>query len=485
MSDDGQATGDMSLGREVSLGFVAKVIQAALGFAGAILFARILGPGGFGGFYIVLSAVQIADRPVRGWALGTKKRFAEAGADRRRLYGAQILVSGFAIILGSVAAFIASPLIIDLTGLRSAPLMFVVLFATTIVFLSAQQLLYGVGKISLTTWNDTLRSLLTFPTQLGLVLAGLGATGMAFGLAAASLASVPVALYYLRTWPAWPAWETLQSVASYARYSIPATAIGKAYDRFDVVLLTLLLTPTAVGNYEAALKLTVPALFIANVASTGLVVKSSNLDSRDLDVSSDISNTIAFSSLFAIPIFYGTLAIPSKLIVTPYGNQYGEAPELLAGLALYQLLRTQTKPLRSACDGVDRPDLNMKISAATLALNLVLGVALVVEIGALGAVLASVVAETFRYLLLTVVLRRTVPGIDYFPEALRRQVIAGLLMLGVTEILAAIVAIRSWLHLGTVIGVSGVAYFLALFALSPQFRLTVRSVLEPYVGRAP
>lgn len=383
MSDDAQGTGDMSLGREVSLGFVAKVIQAALGFAGAILFARILGPSGFGGFYIVLSVVQIADRPVRGWARGTKKRFAEAGADRRRLYGAQMLVAGFVILLGSAAAILASPILIDRTGLQSAPLMFVVLFASTITFLSAQQLLYGVGKISLTTWNDTLRSMLTFPLQLALVLVGWGAAGMAFGLSGATLASVPVALYYLRTLPAWPTRETFWSVASYAQYSIPATVIGKAYDRFDVVLLTVLLTPAAVGNYEAALKLTVPALFIANVASQGLVVKSSNLDSRDLDVSDDVSNTVAFSSLFAIPIFFGALAIPTKLIVTPYGSQYGEAPVLLAGLAMYQLLRTQTKPLRSACDGIDRPDLNMKISTATLALNIVLGVALVVEIGAL------------------------------------------------------------------------------------------------------
>lgn len=76
--DERTGAGDMNLGLEVAKGFVAKMIQAVRGFVGAILFARILGPASFGGFYLLLSLVQLSDRPVQG--IGTQRR----NASRRR-----------------------------------------------------------------------------------------------------------------------------------------------------------------------------------------------------------------------------------------------------------------------------------------------------------------------------------------------------------------------------------------------------------------
>jgi hypothetical protein len=57
----------MELGLEVSKGFLGKVVQAGFGFVGAIIFARVLGPTGFGGFFLLLSLVEISKRPSAAW----------------------------------------------------------------------------------------------------------------------------------------------------------------------------------------------------------------------------------------------------------------------------------------------------------------------------------------------------------------------------------------------------------------------------------
>ncbi|MFC6718627.1 oligosaccharide flippase family protein [Natrialbaceae archaeon GCM10025810] len=468
----------VSLGGETVKATAAKFAMALVGFLGTIVFARILGPTGFGGFYLLFALVKIADRVAVGWGVATKKRFSEAGAPKGELLGSQVLFTAAWIALVAAVAAASSEWLVSYTGLSSAPVLFVALLSTVAFYEPLDSIVQARGLIGASMWTDTLRSILTFPLQLGLVLLGLGAAGMAYGLAAATVLSLPILWYFIRTSPARPSRETLADLWSYARYSTVNSLLGTAYDRFDVLVLGWLLAPAAAGNYEVAFKLTVPATFVMMAASSGLMARVSHRHSRDEDPSEDVSNTLAFASVVAVPMFAGALAMPELLVVTVYGSEYADAAALLVGLALYQLVRTQSGTLSQAVDGLDRPDLNTRVSAVTLALNVALGVALTLWIGAVGVVIATIVAESLRYVVLAWAIKRIAPSVTLLPRTLAEQVAASLPMFLVVVLAVDAAAVERWYHLLAIVGVGAAVYAVTLAAISRKLRVTIEGVLR-------
>lgn len=476
MSDDG--AGSMSLGLETLKGVSGKMVQAVLGFVGAVVFARVLGPADFGGFYLLLTLVQVTDRPLAGIGVAAKKRFSEADARKGEILGSLLLANLLAIGSITVGIAVAGNWLGGFTGFDAAGPLFMILFTTLVFFHPFQQLLVADGYLGLETWNDTLRSVLTLGLQLGFVAAGFGAAGMGYGLAAATLLTVPVIHYFLRVQPVVPSVETLGSLWEYARYSIVARFIGKTFKRLDLLVLGWLTTTTAVGYYEAAFKLTVPAMFVSYVAGSGLMAKVSNLESRGEAVATDITNTVSFASILAVPMFFGALALSEGLIVTAFGAEYRPGAILLVGLALYQLLATQSNPYRQGLDGLDLPKLGMMIDLTTLALNLVVGVALTLQYGPIGVVIATVLAESTRYVLCALSLNRRVPEVSLFPRLLFEQVFAGAAMFAVVTLVRMNVQVDSWFVLGSLVAVGAATYGVVLLVLSDQLRLTLSSVLS-------
>lgn len=467
---------DVSLGFEVSKGFVGKVLQAVVGFAGTIVFARILGPTDFGGFYLLLALVELALRPIKGWEGALMKRFSETDTDRERIVGFLLAVEVAVVAVMVVGVLLGGRLLVSYTGLDDAPVVFAVLFVAISLFSPFQTLIGATGRVARQTWLDTLRSLVTTPLQLAFVLLGFGAAGMGYGLAGATLLVVPITLYTVRTPPKLPDLETARSLWAFAKYSIVSRFVGKTYDRFDIVLIGFLLGAGTAGQYEVAAKITIPATFVSGLASATLLAKVSNLRSMGANVTHDVTNTVAFASIVAIPLFFGALALDEVVVVTLYGGEYRPAGVLLVGLALYRVVGTQTQTYAKVLDGLDRPDVKLGVNTVTLALNVVLGVFLAIEFGAVGVVAATVVAETLRYAGMFRYVDKFTDGLDLLPRPLVEQAGAGIVMFAVVWALARVVRIPSWPHLVVVVGFGAAVYFGLLLTVSSQVRLTVRSV---------
>lgn len=473
--------GDMKLGWEVVKGFSGKLIQAVVGFAGSLIFARVLGPTAFGGFYVLQSLVFLADRPMRGFANALRKRYSEMNAPKRELFGTVLL---FNIVLWAVVAVVLwsfRDLLTAETNVPNAALVFFLLLFSFSLFFPIQQILAGEGWISKQTWNDTLRSIITLPLQIGFVLLGFGAAGMGYGLATATLLVVPVGLYLTRLTPKLPSWTTLRSMWEYARYSIPSGLIGTTYNRLDLLLLGGLVTTGAAGDYQVAFQLTVPASFLYGVVSSGFMPKISNLHSRGESLGEDITNTVSFVSVLSIPIFFGALALPEALVTTLYGGEYASAEIFLIGLALYQVSRSQAIIQRNVINSIDRPDIGLRIDAAALGLNVLLGVWLVLTQGPIGVVIATIVAEAARYAASAYYVSRTIDDIRFLPRTLFEQVAAGAAMFVIVEAAAAWVGITSWIWLSVIVGGGAVVYGVTLAIISPQSRQTARSIYKDAV----
>ncbi|WP_435154301.1 oligosaccharide flippase family protein [Haladaptatus sp. DFWS20] len=479
---------DVNLGGETAKATIAKFAMAATGFFASILFARELGPTMFGGYYLLFGATKLADRPLTGWATASKKRFSEDTTKRREIVGAQFLFNAIWILVAATVALWLADDLRSYSGLTMAPLLFVILIVSESNYESFDRVLKARGQIGIATWIDALRSYLTLPLQVVFVfvLAGYGADGMVYGLAGATGLMFPFVLYYLRVRPAVPSLDTLYSLIRYARYSIPSDFFATLYNRLDVILLGVLLVPATAANYEVAAQITMPATFVATLAGSGLMPRVSKLSNEGKMVGQEVTNTIAFASILAIPIFFGALSIPEKLIATVYGPKYSLGASLVVGIAAYRFVSTQTTPLSQTMNGLDRPDVNMRISSIALAANVVLGTVLTLWFGPIGVVVATVVAESFIYVSTAYLLKREIPSVELLPRPLRAQAAVGALMFFFVSAADHVIVVSSWLDLGFLLAVGATTYVSALLVVSTELRTTVGGILngsrlEPYV----
>ncbi|PSQ06193.1 polysaccharide biosynthesis protein [Halobacteriales archaeon QS_6_71_20] len=471
------SAGEADFGLEISRGVLAKFAMAAIGFAGSIVFARALGPGGYGAFYIVITLVNILNNPVVGWGVACKKRISETGFSTSEALGSGLLGAVLLPLLILPLTYVVNQYtgLYDLEGLLVP---FSLLFVAICLFAATNRILSARSNFAASDWSDTLRSLFTTLLQLGFVALGFGAAGMAYGLALATVLTVPYVLYRIGVRPEFPSQNTLISIGSYAKYSVPNGFIGTAQSRFDILLLGALLASSSVGNYQVSMQLTLAGTFIGAVVSKGLMARVSEHWSEDdrEAVITDLTNSLSYASVLAIPIFFGTVAMPNDLLVTIFGPEYSGIGGVLVGLSLFRVLKVQSSQLRSTVAGLDRPDINTRIGLLVLILNVGLGYLLIIEYGILGIVTATIVSEIIRYVSLAYIIKQYLPSVRLLARPIRHQLFSGALMFVIVDRVHTNVGVSWWGELLLLIGLGGAIYFLTLLLISRSFRITVRGV---------
>jgi O-antigen/teichoic acid export membrane protein len=467
--------GNVSFGLETLKGVSAKLAMYVFGFVATAYFARELGPATFGGFFLLLSVVQFANRIPHGIGGACQKRLAETDTSNEELLGLTFgvwVACGLAVALLAVAG---RDLLVAYTGVSNAASLGVALFVAISLFLPLQFLLAGNGQFGITNWIDLLREICKTVLQFGLVALGFGVTGMTVGFVVATLCTLPVILFFLGIRPSLPTRGTVTYVWEYAKYNVPSNVLGKAYTRFDVFLLGAIGLTAGIGYYEVALSLTGLATLISGVVMDGLLSKTSNLSSRGRSIRESVATTVSYTSVIAIPLFVVVGFLGEPIVRAVYGTEYLAAVPFLLGIACYRIVQTQREPLDSAVKGMGRPDAVFRISTATLAVNLVLGVALVRTVGAIGVVLATIVAETLRCLLLHRTLRRTDIVVPLLPAPLRAQLRSAVVMAAVMAGLTVFLPNTAAPQLA-VTGSVGVVTYLAAFLT--QDGLARRSIVD-------
>ena len=453
---------NISFGREALKGVSAKLAMYVFGFVATAYFARELGPASFGGFFLLLSVVQFANRVPHGIGGACQKRLAEADTSNEELLGLALGTSVGSGLVAAVLATVWGDRLVAYTGVANAPTLGIVLFAALSLFLPLQFLLAGTGKFGVTNWIDLAREIAKTGLQFALVALGFGVTGMTVGFAVATFLCLPMICYFLGVRPSLPTLDTARYVWGYAKFNVPSNVVGKAYTRFDIFLLGWLGLTSAVGYYEVALSLTGLATLISGVVMDGLISKTSDLASRDRSIRETVTTTISYTSVIAIPMFVAAAFLGDTVVGVVYGADYVDTVPFLLGIAAYRVVQTQREPLDSAVKGMGRPDSVLRISTITVVVNFALGVALVLTVGPIGVIVATVVAETVRCLLLHRALRQNDTVVPVLPAPLRKQFTAAGGMAVVMAGLTVVAPDTPTHQLGTV-GALGVTTYLALF----------------------
>lgn len=477
--EDRQEASDVSPSGESLKGTTAQGLMAVTGFAGTVVFANLLSPAALGSYYLLFAITEVVVRPVGGLSDAVKKRLSESDAPEDTLLGTHVVCTlGWLAILGLATIVLAGP-IDDYVGIAFAWVALVALIGGEGLFALVGPILHGRGRIGATLWIDALRSVLTLPLQVGLLLL-YGVYGVVAGLALASVAVVPVGFWLHGVRPQLPSREVARRVWSFARYSVPTSLAGKTYERLDPILIGFLLVvpQPAVADYGVAARVTIPGLLIAYTVSSVLLVRVSNIRSKAGSVDSDVSNALGFVSILAVPLVFGAAAVGDPLVVTLFSERYADATILVVGLALARLFNTQIAALGRTLGGLDLPRYPLYLSVGAIVLNVALGIPLILEYGALGAVVATVTAEGLKYVAAAALVKRELPDVDLFPQPLRAQIAAGAAMAVLLSGALRLLPVRSWVEMSVHLALGTAVYGGLLLLFSSTIRVTAIAAAE-------
>ncbi len=283
--------------------------------------------------------------------------------------------------------------------------------------------------------GDTLAPLLGLDQAVSAIEAG---TLLASAYLVAKIASVvPVMVWWLRDRTPVGRFDR-ETARGYLRYGwplAPQSVLLLAIAHTDILAVGFFATPTQVGWYDAAYKLSNIANLLALSIGMLLFPLLSSLHGQGKKLAAMRAFTRAerILLLLSLPVVAAMIALPREGIHIFLGDGFLGAAvplQLLAAATLFLLL---SKPLRVKFLGAGMPRMNLQSSLVHVALNVVLDVLLVptsilgvplAGMGVAGAATATLLSTAIAYLYLRIQAHRHLE-VPLFDSHLLRLVLAG------------------------------------------------------------
>lgn len=464
----------IGIGREALLSLGSKFSMGVLGFLGTVVFARILGASGLGVYQTAMAAAMVASRLSGGIGTAVRKRVSEVDADAARYLGLGLIAHFALSVVALVAVVVFFDTVVTYFGSPGVTFGVVALVVAFGLFEIVNRMYAGTGYPARSSWLDAVRSFLTLGCQLALLWIGLREFGLIVGLAVATALSAGISAVAAGVTPRLPTLDVARRLYDHARWSAPNELLKNVYASSDIIILTAVVGSTSAGLYAAASQLVVPAAFLASSIVSALAVKTSGRHSAGEDVVRDLTNSVAYSGLFAVPMLFGALAMPRALLRTVFGAEFAVAGAALVGMGLFQVWNVYAKPFESVFASVDRPDLVFRVNVVVTGLHLPVAAAAGWVAGLLGVVTATVVAEFVRFCLYLVLTYRRFNTAAISRQPVEQAASAFAMFLALEAVLR-VVTVRGWVVLVALVGAGAAVYAIVLFAISPHFRLTLRN----------
>jgi len=188
-----------------------------------------------------------------------------------------------------------------------------------------------------------------------------------------------------------------EEILSLLRRALPFALLagfGLLYLRLDTIMLGLLGSGAAVGNYGVAMRvlettIALPAFFggafLATVAQTGAATERA---------ASQTARAMRYLLLVSVPLAFGLAVAADPLVTAVAGSRYEQAGGILLRLSPVLVLTAAYAVLANLQIALGRTGLLVKISLAGIGVKIALNAWAIPRYGADGAALAAVAGET-------------------------------------------------------------------------------------------
>jgi O-antigen/teichoic acid export membrane protein len=470
----------MRIGRTTAIHFASKFGSSIIGFIAMVYFARVLGSGELGVYFLIISLVGwLKLGSNMGISLALMKRISEGEDKNQHLVAAlSLVIVAFAVIsLGvylfqvEVNSYLGGDLYVYVILLLASDMA----FKFVNVIMKGEHLVHAQGIVSIS------KAVLRVAFQVATVVLGLGAIGLVLGKAAATgvisvIAVVLILTYFGRSFePNIPSRSHYRSIIDYAKFSWLGSMKGKMYNRMDIIVLGVFVPSNLIGIYSICWNVASVLEIFSKSLSTTLFPEISKVSTEDGTggVTSYVEDSLTYAGLIIIPGFVGATVVGGG-ILNIYGGEFTQGYLILVILVGSTLIHSYHKQFMNTMDAINRPDLTFFVNIFFAGTNITLNFVLVYLHGWTGAAVATLVSVTaamlLAYRMLSRILNFSVPYVQIFYQVLSAMVM-GILVYGLLSLLGSFgVDVQRVIPVLVAVGFGALVYFICLLLVSRKFR---------------
>ena len=384
----------------------AGVLTMVVAFIATPIIVRLLGPGGYGDYAVVLSIFSLYMIPVSsGITLGVQKFVSE---DRDDPYWQEHVIR-FYTLLAFGTVFVGVVVMVGFTALGGAAYFFSEEFTLYLYLLGGlilvaqfrglcDRILLGMSLELLSGPLSVILKFLTVSVGILFILSGLHVEGMIAGHIIAHLWVVLLATYWIvRRVSLKALFETIpdsfpyRTILSFNGFNIALVILVSTLYHVDIIMLRILSDSETTGFYKAALGLA-EYLWIAPIAlKTVLLHSSSTLWSNDrFDTITRVSARVTrYTILLTVLMGIGLAVLSTRFVPLYYGEAFSVAVTPLLLLLPGVIGFAGARPLKSISQGSGKMRVLIAVTTVAAVMNLLLNAALIPIFGMNGAAVAT------------------------------------------------------------------------------------------------
>jgi len=421
---NGAHTGSRRFAFDVGWVLVADAVGMALAFAVQPLLARALGATGYGllslaltvsGLSLLLANFGLGQAIVK-FAADTTQSFEAAKRDASSALLASLafaIVTALAVLLWRfrIAALLDMPELASLLAILALSLPFASVYASVLGILNGQRRMRKYASLGVGHRVVNAVFLLT------LIALGFGIRGALVGVVATELVLCTAGLYLIRDWLAIRISGCMAAARRLIRFSVfmfGCNAVNAVLNYTDILMVGFFLTAEDVGHYGAAIAISAVFPKIPGaVQRITYPTASTHHAEGNLHALAEMTRTsMKYSACILLPIGLATVLFADDIMRLLFGAAFRPAAIPLAILVAVRVLRGSTVvPSGQVLPAVGRPDINLRIEVACVAINVCLNMLLIPSHGLQGAAMATATALTIGTLMWLREVRR-IAGIE-------------------------------------------------------------------------
>lgn len=404
----------------------ANTAAALAGLTTAIVLARYYGVTTVGVYFFFLIIGQSVARIPAGVGGAIRRQMRLADVDTSDYFGASLLFSVGIVFFATIAA-LATIALYD--GAYSSTFGLTTLTAVGTITvtggLSVYHLIHsGYTATKDSSWNKTLRYTSIAGAHIGLAYAGFP---VGYFLAAYGGLSFfwGVIMIPFASGVGTPGIPEFSGIIKTSYLTVPSSIASNFHHKADVIIIGVLVGINSVGLYESSLQLVIPVMLAASTISS---LMSSRLrgESSGYRAAELIRSAVTYSAILAFPILAIFMAMSHESLWYIFGPDFLDAWLLLILLSITQLLASLRTPFNLALRATHQNKSVLGIRFGAFLANIPLSIYLVLSMGVLGAVIATLIVELLTLVAYYALVRRTISQTIRFEEIIKQAASAGI-----------------------------------------------------------